>query len=412
MCAIGRTSRYMNAASQQLGAALEEKCPPSLSGAAAKQTNRWRSCKNALTSGIPFHCIKVENLHALHFRERHGYNAVIIPELTAFRNDPVMQKKMYCQPSYVLSAPSISLGLLKFRCGVFSLNRRAWVQASALDFLSSGMASLSSLNRKAWVQELPRLGFKSTQRRESSHPAVKEPYKSPYTYRSASWKDRRGGGRYNSHIRVRIGSSEEEQPPKYWCEQIILQDLTGYVTHQAIELVHRELIAPKQWVFLVQDEVSQEPSGNICENGRQLPKQYGLPCKFWLYRSVVADLPIPLSLLHSRWLIRAPEIVVGWQMKFNLSITPASYALLDDIRGQSSTQLDNEDDRPPPPTSVQSRYDGWGLDMMKAEAFEAYELHKNILEGHRAEDYARELTKEIQKMNRTYNEKYTRPSLV
>ena len=85
-----------------------------------------------------------------------------------------MQKEMYRRSSYVLSAPSISLGLLKFRCGVFSLNRRAWVQASALDFLSSGMASLS-LNRRAWVQELPNLGCKSTQRGESSHPAVKNP---------------------------------------------------------------------------------------------------------------------------------------------------------------------------------------------------------------------------------------------
>lgn len=65
-------------------------------------------------------------------------------------------------------------------------------------------------------------------------------------------------------------------------------------------------------------------------------------------------------------------------MTFNLSITPASYALLDDTRGQSSNQLDNEDDRPPPPTSVQSRYDRRGLDMMEAEAFEAYELHKKI----------------------------------
>ena len=65
-------------------------------------------------------------------------------------------------------------------------------------------------------------------------------------------------------------------------------------------------------------------------------------------------------------------------MTFNISITPLSYALLDDTRGHSSNQLDNEDDRPPPPSSVHSRYDRRGLDMMEAEAFEAYKLHKKI----------------------------------
>ena len=63
--------------------------------------------------------------------------------------------------------------------------------------------------------------------------------------------------------------------------------------------------------------------------------------------------------------------------------------------GGLSDQLDHDDDRVVPPEPVRSRYDRRGLDMMEAGAFEAYELHRKIPEGYRAEEYAWDLTKAI-----------------
>ncbi len=45
-----------------------------------------------------------------------------------------------------------------------------------------------------------------------------------------------------------------------------------------------------------------------------------LPCKCWLYQCVVDSLPIPLSLVHPRWLYKGSPFVVFWKMNFNPSI--------------------------------------------------------------------------------------------
>ena len=139
-----------------------------------------------------------------------------------------------------------------------------------------------------------------------------------------------------------------------------------------------------------------------------MPKRYNLPCKCWLYRCVITEEAIPLSLLHPRWLLKVPEVVVGWEMTFDPSITPADYtSLLDtrDARSHSSNQSDYRDNHVAPLKPIRSRYDRRGLDLMEAGAFDAYELHKKIPESHRAEEYARDITKAIQKVNHAYNNK-------
>ena len=158
----------------------------------------------------------------------------------------------------------------------------------------------------------------------------------------------------------------------------------------------------------VEDEVSQVPPGDTCLQGCHLPKRYRLPCKCWLYRCVIEDIAIPLSLLHPRWLAKAPEIVLGWQMTFDSSITPASYAQLtgtDSARSQSDDQSDNDDDQGPASMSA-TRYNRRGQDLLEAGAFSAYEFHKKIPEAYRAEEYTREVTKAIQKVNKAYGQKY------
>ena len=44
--------------------------------------------------------------------------------------------------------------------------------------------------------------------------------------------------------------------------------------------------------------------------------------------------------------------------------------------------------------------------MLKVKAFSAYEFHKKISQGYRAEEYTREVIKAIQKVNKVYAHKY------
>ncbi len=44
--------------------------------------------------------------------------------------------------------------------------------------------------------------------------------------------------------------------------------------------------------------------------------------------------------------------------------------------------------------------------MLEAEAFSTYEFHKKILDSHRAEEYTREVTKAIRKVNKAYSQKF------
>ena len=261
----------------------------------------------------------------------------------------------------------------------------------------------------AYTKELPNLGCNSTQRGERSHPMVKN----------------------STNRHTRIGESVEKIADEiteiidtYECElerqkmntprsidvsRSFFKDIIGHVTHQAIELVHGELISAKEWVSDVEEGVSQEPSGDACQIACHLPKRYGLPCKCWLYCCVVSDSPIPLSLLHPRWLVGAPEIVVGWQMTFDPSVTPATYAALrgdDDARSQSRDQSDNHDDQVPPSEPTQSRYNRRGLDMLEANAFSTYEYLKEIPDSHRAEEFAKEMAKATQGVIGAYDEKY------
>jgi hypothetical protein len=38
-----------------------------------------------------------------------------------------------------------------------------------------------------------------------------------------------------------------------------------------------------------------------CTFGCELPTRFCLPCKHWMYNSVVEEVPLPLSLFHPRW---------------------------------------------------------------------------------------------------------------
>ena len=266
----------------------------------------------------------------------------------------------------------------------------------------------------AHTKLLPNLGCNTTQRGESSHNAIKEPINRHTPIGQAVEKIAVEVDEKIYTYQQHLERQKRNTPRSIDASRPFFKGLLGQITHQAIELLHRELIAVKGWVIDVEDEASRAPEGDSCQKACHLPNRYGLPCKCWLYRCVIEGIAIPLSLLHPRWLIKAPEIVVGWQMTFDPAITAADYARLtgtEDAPSQSSSESDGDDDQGPIPEPVRSRYHRRGLDLLEAGASSAYEVHGKILEGHRAEEYSREMSKAIQKVNRAFGEKYEKTPL-
>jgi hypothetical protein len=42
--------------------------------------------------------------------------------------------------------------------------------------------------------------------------------------------------------------------------------------------------------------------GEGCTFGCKLLARFGLPCRHWMYTSVIEECPLPLSLFYPRWL--------------------------------------------------------------------------------------------------------------
>ncbi len=303
-----------------------------------------------------------------------------------------------------------------------------WIQSKTLDDLERNRGVLlDQLHQKeqnyltnfyqrqeyqfvmAYTKQLPNLGCNSTQRGESVHPLVKSVTNRHTPIGQSVEKIAEEVDETIYTYEYELERQKRNNPRSIDASRSFFKGILGHVTHQAIELVHAELIAAKNWCFDVEDKVSPAPQGNTCQEACHLPKRYGLPCKCWLYRCVVEQIPIPLSLWHPRWFVTAPEVVVDWQMTFDSIVIPAgpiTLAATNDTRSQFSSHSNDDDDRGTAPIPTQSRYDRRGMDLLEAGAFSAYEFHKKILEAHRAEEYTRELTKAISKVNRAYGQKY------
>ena len=107
--------------------------------------------------------------------------------------------------------------------------------------------------------------------------------------------------------------------------------LKGKIIHVAIEMISRELDKAKLLVEKFNQQVSfgvapnefpvVEPEGNRCSSKCELPMQFQLPCQCWLYRCVVDNIPIPISLIHPRWFYYGPPFVRFWKIGFDPTIT-------------------------------------------------------------------------------------------
>ncbi|KAK0516443.1 hypothetical protein JMJ35_001046, partial [Cladonia borealis] len=101
----------------------------------------------------------------------------------------------------------------------------------------------------------------------------------------------------------------------------VFKTIAPLITHEAINLILREWNIAKWWYEDYLDGKEGAPKGSYYRKECDLPLQYGLPCACWLFEIVEQDTPIPRSLIHPRWLFEVPELVTGWEMSVDPSIS-------------------------------------------------------------------------------------------
>jgi hypothetical protein len=75
------------------------------------------------------------------------------------------------------------------------------------------------------------------------------------------------------------------------------------LTHYALELSISEWSTTKRMADDIEEGKEEEfefDPNEGCKFGCELPTRYCLPCRHWMYASVVKETPLPLSLFHPR----------------------------------------------------------------------------------------------------------------
>lgn len=221
--------------------------------------------------------------------------------------------------------------------------------------------------------------------------------------------------------------------------------LKGKITYLAIAMISRELNSAKinaerfnqQISFGVEPghTVIVEPPGDRCISECELPMRFGLPCKCWLYQCIIDQIPIPVSLIHPRWFYKGPPFVICWKMSFDINITVDKMLILalqtekmleEDVdlvveeetnQGNSPPRETTPESGPAPHFSIQSSHSGDrfqqdGADLLQSTALQSLDFHKSISDAHRTEEYARDYSRVMEKLNKKWQEKeFARPSV-
>ena len=168
----------------------------------------------------------------------------------------------------------------------------------------------------AYTKHLPNLGARSTQRAEGLHPVMKQ-----LTTKHTAIQD--SVAKIAIEVknifaeRVQEVDRQRHKLPRLM-DRNVFASIGNYITHEAINILIREWNSTMQLALKVKSEELDAPEGEKCLMDCILPMQYRLPCKCWLYRCVELSVPIPISLIHPRWLLDGPDYVGAWQMSFDL----------------------------------------------------------------------------------------------
>ena len=198
-----------------------------------------------------------------------------------------------------------------------------------------------------------------------------------------------------------------------------------HITHEAIKMIMQQWTLAKRMAIDVADG-TQIKLEEGCFQDCDLPMQYRLPCKCWLYHCVVMNVPIPFSLIHPRWLLDGPPYVSSWQMAFDLDSDADANADVDSSSDSDSNILLAS---PKKKTSkwvqaslllksncaplsgvssaedISDKYQKKGEVLMEDLAVQSMNFQSTIENSHDAEKYAREWEKTMTKFNKVWQEK-------
>lgn len=168
------------------------------------------------------------------------------------------------------------------------------------------------------------------------------------------------------------------------------------ITHKAIEYLRKEWSEAERWMEEINNGEANTAfvtptEENGCQLGCDIFIQFQLPCKCWLFLCIELRLPIPLSLIHPRWLLDGPDYVVGWKMSLSTNAIPE----------QASEPASIFD---PSQALIGDRYRDQGVHLVENAAINALEYQKT-LSSDRAEAYAKGLESRVTNYSRKFAEK-------
>lgn len=98
------------------------------------------------------------------------------------------------------------------------------------------------------------------------------------------------------------------------------------LTHYVLDLSSREWSATKKMANDIEEGKEEEFEFDPCVGctfSCELLARFGLPCRHWMYSSIVEECPLPLSLFHPRWLFDGPAVLYDrWVMTWDLELAP------------------------------------------------------------------------------------------
>ena len=215
------------------------------------------------------------------------------------------------------------------------------------------------------------LGAQSTQRSESTHSDTKEHVTKHTPIHQSISRISNASNRRQKEYEKRINTQKAKL--SIYMNRKLFKDIDAKITHQAIDMVTQEWVVMMEWSKAIEAGKEEEPEGDDeCLLKCSLSKQFGLPCKCFLYACMVDERPIPMLLIHSRWLLKDPELVTRrWRMSLYNSDS-------DDHQDQPTDSQVNDD-----------MYTNKGQHLLETVALKSFEYHKN-LPAHQAEDYAKQ----------------------
>ena len=84
------------------------------------------------------------------------------------------------------------------------------------------------------------------------------------------------------------------------------------LTLYALGLSSQEWSATKRMADNIEEGKEDEFNFDVdkgCTFGCELPARFGLPCRYWIYASIVEECPLPLPLFHPHWYFDGPPVL-------------------------------------------------------------------------------------------------------